>query len=595
MGKVNLLGVRILFLVMIIILPFRSGGAYSEIHTVSGENANLSARNFDFMMDRGFIRFSPAGIAKQAQYTPDKKDQAYSWTSKYSSVIFNAYFDKSGPEKGNAFYTAGVDGINTEGLKVGSYFLEDSIFPVPKGEKVLDAGDLLEYLLDNFKSVEEAVKDIESNKYVVTELPTNLIIIKLHFYLHDVSGASAIVEFLHGKVNIIRNPKISALTNLPYKASLSALRGDCELRGTNEMPCGNDAIARFVRAAYYLKKLPNLKDTTTAINSGFSIAQIPAVPLGFTNVNTKWTIVTDIKNRCVYFRTFTNPNIASINLKQLASRAKVASDIDLLRTDLTGDISNMFTTEERFSLATVPRAPNYGDKEAWAKLPSKINMKVADVFFVHPTTYFFPNSWNESIEFGQKKSKVADSIAGQASVFGKVCNIYAPHYRDAHIKALNASEESKNAALTIAYGDVERAFDYYLSHYNNKRPFILAGHSQGSELILWLLQKKFNKNTELQKKLIASYIIGWSVTAEDLRKYPYLKISTAPEEIGAIITYNTEGENPTKSIVQEDAIGVNPLTMDKTMSFVPNKRHLGAVFLQTIKSWKYHILLGHKL
>jgi len=580
MKKIQFLLGRVLFLLLIIMLvPFKYGLTCSEMYIGMQNGAKVSVRDFNCLEGKGFIRFSPVGMTKKSQYKSDNAAELYSWSSKYASLTFNEYFDKQGPEKGSAFYIVGIDGLNTKGLKVGSYLLESSFFAVPEKEAALDVGSFAQYILDNFQSVEEVVKDIKNHKYVVTALPTNAGVIKLHFYLHDLSGDSAIIEFLSGKVNVIRNPKISAITNLPYKQSLSVLEKYRAFGGSDEMPDGNDPPSRFIRSACYLKNLSHNKNIGNVIALGFSIEEFSPVSSCLANDDTWWTIVTDVKNGCVYFKTGRNSNIAFINFKKLALRAKVASDVDLLRTDLTGDISKMFSTDAGFTLATVPKTPNYNDKVAWAKLPSTTNMKTVDVFFVHPTTYFFPNSWNESIEFGQKNPKIALSIKGQASVFDKYCNVYVPHYRDAHIKALDANEKSKTAALKIAYGDVESAFAYYLKYYNNNRPFILAGHSQGSELILWLLQNKFKNNPQLQHKLIASYIIGWSITAEDLKNYPYLKISSSPEEIGAIVTYNTEGKNPTKSIVQKGAIGVNPLTMDMTTTFVPRQKHLGAVFL----------------
>lgn len=44
----------------------------------------------------------------------------------------------------------------------------------------------------------------------------------------------------------------------------------------------------------------------------------------------------------------------------------------------------------------------------------------------------------------------------------------------------------------IALQDIEHAFDYYLKHYNQGRPFILAGHSQGAKSVIELLKHKLN-------------------------------------------------------------------------------------------------------
>lgn len=121
-------------------------------------NVNISARNFDFFTDGdGVIRFSPVGTIRQAQYTPPNC-QPLKWTSQYASVAFNLSVAKTTSPKDGA-YEAGVDGINQAGLKVGTYFLPSSVFPKDGGEATIDIGSLMQYLLDNCKSVDEALAD----------------------------------------------------------------------------------------------------------------------------------------------------------------------------------------------------------------------------------------------------------------------------------------------------------------------------------------------------------------------------------------------------------------------------------------------------
>lgn len=66
----------------------------------------------------------------------------------------------------------------------------------------------MQYFLDMFDNVESALDDIQSGKYNIIEVPTELFPIKLHYYLHDVNGNSAIVEFLKGETVIYKNPEI---------------------------------------------------------------------------------------------------------------------------------------------------------------------------------------------------------------------------------------------------------------------------------------------------------------------------------------------------------------------------------------------------
>lgn len=247
--------------------------------------------------------------------------------------------------------------------------------------------------------------------------------------------------------------------------------------------------------------------------------------------------------------------------------------------------------------STATDVNKYSISTNWQTLPANAAEPV-DVFFLYPTTYFpDPNSlgsvyspgWNQTIEQAQADPAIRTQVASKTSVFHKAgTNLYVPYFQQAAgINVLGAllwktqpeNSDAANTALEIAYEDVENAFDYYLAQYNKDangqpRPFVLAGHSQGSNLLLMLLERRFS-DPELRRLLVAAYVIGWSVTADDMANYPDLSelgICDSKEQTGCIITYNTQ-QNPgdfsktspspagiPTGIVQANAYSVNPLT-----------------------------------
>ena len=60
--------------------------------------------------------------------------------------------------------------------------------------------------------------------------------------------------------------------------------------------------------------------------------------------------------------------------------------------------------------------------------------------------------------------------------------------------------------------DVYAALDYYFEYYNQGRPFILAGHSQGSLMLKIALRDYFKEHTDYLERMIAAYVIGFSIT-----------------------------------------------------------------------------------
>ncbi|PTN38260.1 DUF3089 domain-containing protein [Desulfonatronum sp. SC1] len=262
-------------------------------------------------------------------------------------------------------------------------------------------------------------------------------------------------------------------------------------------------------------------------------------------------------------------------------------------------------------------ANKYSISTNWQTLPKNASHAV-DVFFLYPTTYFpdiksnssvYSPIWNQTIGQAQADPSISTQVASKSSVFHKAgTNLYVPYFQQAAgfnvLEALlwktnEANRAAATMALEIAYRDVEDAFDYFLSHYNkdaknNPRPFILAGHSQGSNLLLMLLQRRFSDAT-LRERLVAAYVIGWSITADDISNYPALSqlgICSSRVQTGCIITYNTQqnpgdfsqtGPSPT-GIVQANAYSVNPLTWaasgpnEMETTAVPATENLGALF-----------------
>jgi len=319
----------------------------SEIFVQDAASTLVSARNFDFERGHGFVTYHPAGLTHAAQFAPPGT-QPQQWTSRFASLSFDVSLPAADTGRG-AVYAAGVDGINEAGLKVGTYVLRDSTYPVQLRETALDTASLMGYLLDQFDSVTAALADLEAAPYRVVPTPVTISSgqwgVALHLYLHDASGASAIVEYLDGQLRITRNPAVAVLTNSTYQQSLQALE---RFRTSGSVPGSPESLDRFVRGAYYSALTAAPASAREAVSSGFARIQVLAIPLTVNAVGaqggTQWTIVTDIPARTVHFRTGRNPQIASINLKLLASMKSLRKKVrvDLMRTDLVGDISRLF-------------------------------------------------------------------------------------------------------------------------------------------------------------------------------------------------------------------------------------------------------------
>jgi hypothetical protein len=263
---------------------------------------------------------------------------------------------------------------------------------------------------------------------------------------------------------------------------------------------------------------------------------------------------------------------------------------------------------------------DYSQAQNWETLPNASN--AVDVLFFYPTTYSAPTgtlgstwtpAWNQSIAQAYADTKIKSHITSKTGVFAEAgTNLYVPYYQQAsgldllHSLFYSTTPQNANAAneaLQVAYKDVSNAFDYYMAHFNKdangkSRPFILAGHSQGSNLLLMLLEDKFS-DPALRKQLVAAYVIGWSVTSDDTNNYPNslakVGICGIPSTrvTGCIITYNTQnypgpwtGIGAGMGFVQKNSYSVNPLTWvasgpgEVEATAGPASANLGALFYQ---------------
>lgn len=243
-----------------------------------------------------------------------------------------------------------------------------------------------------------------------------------------------------------------------------------------------------------------------------------------------------------------------------------------------------------------PTAPDYSQPSAWAALPDMRDSAdwtpapeladrqaeaEVDVFFIHPTIYvgrIGERNWNGPVDDPELNLRIEMStIKYQASVFNGAARVYAPRYRQAHIHAYFAREDSASAfqAFDLAYADVRRAFQYYLDNYNEGRPVIIASHSQGTTHAKHLL-KEFFEGKALQTRLVAAYLIGIPVETDYFEKLPPCE---SPEQVGCFVTWRSVkyGYIPPWFGPEAEVVTTNPLLWNTSSTPAPKELSLGMV------------------
>ena len=228
------------------------------------------------------------------------------------------------------------------------------------------------------------------------------------------------------------------------------------------------------------------------------------------------------------------------------------------------------------------KAPDYSDKNNWLALPEPT--KPYDTFYIYPSV-FYDNSKGAPIvcDIDEKKMHAGAPVMleEQGPAFDTSTNVFAPYYRQMNLAlAAGATDEEKERILNgTPLGDLYSALDYYFENYNQGRPFMFAGHSQGSQMISYILSKYMGEHPEYLSRMIAAYVVGYSITDNYLAKNKHLKFAEGADDTGVIISWNTEGpgnKGKRNFVVLDGAISINPINWKRDDTYAPASENLGA-------------------
>ncbi len=218
-------------------------------------------------------------------------------------------------------------------------------------------------------------------------------------------------------------------------------------------------------------------------------------------------------------------------------------------------------------------ATDYSNPARWLSVPDTVHN--VDVFYMYPTSCEVnTNPNNPQVCAIDDPVMLRDSRLAfdrQATAFENTCNVFAPFYRQVN---------TYNTTLMTPTYDAIAAFDYYIKHFNNGRPFILAGHSQGGNVLHNLLSDYLKYNTQVYSRMIAAYIIGFPITQQYLSQNPHLKFATGPDDTGVIISYNTQSSDvssPNPILFNSIGIVINPVNWLRDETYASISQGLGSI------------------
>ncbi len=253
----------------------------------------LFGRNYDFEIGDGMVIVNKRGLSKTAQ-----RPRPASWTARYGSVTFNQFGRDSA-----------TGGMNEKGLVVELMWLDGTRYPKADARPELGTLEWIQYQVDTAATVQDVLANMKKVRISERGVP-------LHYLIADASGDVAAIEFLDGQAVVHRGDSLPSpvLANDPYRESVAGAR--------------NNSAARFSRAAKGVSG-------ATTVDAAFALLEEVAQP------STQWSIVYDIRNRAVSYRTAANREKRTLRFADLDFAC--ATPVRVLDVDQgSGNVAKLF-------------------------------------------------------------------------------------------------------------------------------------------------------------------------------------------------------------------------------------------------------------
>ncbi|KAB1442248.1 linear amide C-N hydrolase [Pseudodesulfovibrio senegalensis] len=245
-------------------------------------------------------------------------------------------------------------GMNDAGLAGGMFyhkgFAEYAKYNPALADKSIAPSDLLAYILSSCTNIDEVKDKVDAVKVVPVVDPTLKAPFPLHGMIVDPKGNSIVIEFQKGNATYIEKTANVITNNPTYDWHLTNLRnygklssapfpdtkwGDLDITplsggsGLIGLPGDYTSISRFVRAVLLLQTARQTSGGEDTIQETFRILDsfnLPATQSegaqgskGKTPLlsGTQYTILTDTKNKTLYYHTMRNRRVRKVDLQQI--------------------------------------------------------------------------------------------------------------------------------------------------------------------------------------------------------------------------------------------------------------------------------------
>ena len=191
----------------------------------------------------------------------------------------------------------------------------------------------------------------------------------------------------------------------------------------------------------------------------------------------------------------------------------------------------------------IPPRPDYTRPDCWYMELQDPDSTGGDIFYVISTcvndwktekgdTCFYADIYNPV-----QRARMDRENVRIAAYMAPGNNFYSPYYRlMAGTTWTTLDEELIARRERLSMEDIKDAFDAFQASRDSRRPFVLAGFSQGGLAVVELLKYMSDEDYD---HLAAAYILGFKVTPADTAATRHIRPAQGAGDTGVTICYNS--------------------------------------------------------
>lgn len=196
-----------------------------------------------------------------------------------------------------------------------------------------------------------------------------------------------------------------------------------------------------------------------------------------------------------------------------------------------------WNSDGNLAVGPVPTPPDYADSTQWFMVDRHGE---ADLFYIISTETGDHMIGNDTSHYADTydnylRGRMKHEMYAVDSFYSGQLNYYSPYYRQASMQSW-ATEEMAMRRIPLPMKDCVDSWDYYIKHFNQGRPFILAGFSQGAYAVTEIMKRMPDSIAE---RMVAAYFIGYKITAKDTAACKLLRPARGAVDTGVSICFNS--------------------------------------------------------